>query len=87
MRATTAGPQTVTLEEQLMLKYSMAIHIKLVGVWDTVGDLGVPWLSFEGITARRCGLSAPGSAGRSSMDFMRWPSTSTGGHFRRHCGR
>jgi len=35
-------------EEQWMLKYSMAIHIKLVGVWDTVGDLGVPWLSFEG---------------------------------------
>jgi uncharacterized protein (DUF2235 family) len=38
-----------TLEEQLMLKYSMAIHIKLVGVWDTVGDLGVPWLTFEGL--------------------------------------
>ena len=37
-----------TIEEQWMLKYSMAIHIKLVGVWDTVGDLGVPWLSFEG---------------------------------------
>jgi uncharacterized protein (DUF2235 family) len=37
-----------TLEEQWMLKYSMAIHIKFVGVWDTVGDLGVPWLSFEG---------------------------------------
>lgn len=37
-----------TIEEQWMLKYSIAIHIKLVGVWDTVGDLGVPWLSFEG---------------------------------------
>ena len=36
------------LEEWLMLKYSMAIHIKFVGVWDTVGDLGIPWLSFEG---------------------------------------
>ena len=38
----------LTLEEQWMLKYSMAIHIKFVGVWDTVGDLGVPWLTFEG---------------------------------------
>jgi uncharacterized protein (DUF2235 family) len=38
-----------TLEELLMLKYSMAVHIKLVGVWDTVGDLGIPWLSFEGL--------------------------------------
>jgi uncharacterized protein (DUF2235 family) len=38
-----------TLEEQLMLKYAMPINIKLVGVWDTVGDLGVPWLSLEGL--------------------------------------
>ena len=38
-----------TLEEQLMLKYSMAIRIKMVGVWDTVGDLGIPWLSIEGL--------------------------------------
>jgi uncharacterized protein (DUF2235 family) len=41
-------PGDFTLEEQLMLKYAMAVHIKCVGVWDTVGDLGVPWLSFEG---------------------------------------
>lgn len=39
----------VTLEEQLLLKYSMAVHIKLVGVWDTVGDLGIPWFSIEGL--------------------------------------
>lgn len=38
-----------TLEELLMLKYAMAIHIKFVGVWDTVGDLGVPWFSLEGL--------------------------------------
>jgi uncharacterized protein (DUF2235 family) len=38
-----------SLEEQWMLKYSMAIHIKFVGVWDTVGDLGIPWLSIEGL--------------------------------------
>jgi uncharacterized protein (DUF2235 family) len=38
-----------TLEEQLMLKYAMAVHIKLVGVWDTVGDLGIPWYTLEGL--------------------------------------
>jgi len=37
-----------TLEERWMLKYSQPVHIKLVGVWDTVGDLGVPWLTLEG---------------------------------------
>ncbi len=39
-----------TLEEQWMLKYSMAIHIKLVGVWDTVGELGIPLFSIPGIS-------------------------------------
>jgi uncharacterized protein (DUF2235 family) len=38
-----------TREEELMLKHVMAIHIKVVGVWDTVGDLGIPWLSLEGL--------------------------------------
>jgi uncharacterized protein (DUF2235 family) len=38
-----------TLEERLMLKYAMPVHIKVVGVWDTVGDMGIPWLSFEGL--------------------------------------
>jgi len=40
----------LTLEERLMLKFSLPVHIKLVGVWDTVGDLGVPWLSLEGLS-------------------------------------
>jgi uncharacterized protein (DUF2235 family) len=43
------APGDATLEEILMLKYSMPIHIKLVGVWDTVGDLGIPWYTFEGL--------------------------------------
>jgi len=38
-----------TLEELLLLKHSMAIHIKLVGVWDTVGDYGIPLVTYEGI--------------------------------------
>lgn len=47
----------VSLEERWMLRYSMPVHIKLVGVWDTVGALGVPWFSLEGI-------------GRSSFGWM-----------------
>ncbi len=39
-----------TIEEQWMIKYSMAIHIKLVGVWDTVGELGIPLFSIPGIS-------------------------------------
>ncbi|HEY1983323.1 MAG TPA: DUF2235 domain-containing protein [Xanthobacteraceae bacterium] len=39
-----------TLEETWMIKYSMAIHIKLVGVWETVGALGVPLFSVAGIS-------------------------------------
>jgi uncharacterized protein (DUF2235 family) len=43
------APDDLTREEELMLKYSLPVHIKLVGVWDTVGDLGIPWLSMEGL--------------------------------------
>ena len=43
-------PADLTLEERLMLIYSMPVRIKLVGVWDTVGDLGIPWLSLEGLS-------------------------------------
>jgi uncharacterized protein (DUF2235 family) len=39
-----------TREELWMLKYSMPIHIKLVGVWDTVGELGIPLFSIPGIS-------------------------------------
>lgn len=38
-----------TLEELLMLKHSMAVKIKLVGVWDTVGDYGIPFITYEGV--------------------------------------
>jgi uncharacterized protein (DUF2235 family) len=31
-----------TLEEEWMLKYSRPIPIKFIGVWDTVGSLGIP---------------------------------------------
>jgi hypothetical protein len=45
-----------TLEEQWMLKYSQAIHIKLVGVWDTVGALGVPAFHIRGISRSTLGF-------------------------------
>jgi uncharacterized protein (DUF2235 family) len=39
-----------SIEERWMLRYSMPVPVKMVGVWDTVGALGVPWFSFEGIS-------------------------------------
>ena len=34
---------TFTTEENWMLKYSAAVPVKFIGVWDTVGALGVPF--------------------------------------------
>jgi uncharacterized protein (DUF2235 family) len=45
-----------TIEEQWMLKYSMAVPIKLVGVWDTVGELGIPLFSIPGISRSTLGF-------------------------------
>jgi uncharacterized protein (DUF2235 family) len=39
-----------TLEERWMLKYSQPAKINVVGVWDTVGSLGIPAFSIEGIS-------------------------------------
>ncbi len=39
-----------SLEEQWILKYSEPIHIKVVGVWDTVGALGIPWFHIPRIS-------------------------------------
>ncbi len=49
-----------TLEEQWMLKYSMAIPIKMVGVWDTVGALGVPFGHIPGISRSSFGFLTTG---------------------------
>jgi uncharacterized protein (DUF2235 family) len=62
------GPTTdITLEEQWMLKYSMAIHIKMVGVWDTVGELGIPLFSIPGISRSTLGFLTTGL--RRPIDF------------------
>jgi uncharacterized protein (DUF2235 family) len=42
--------QNVTLEEKWMLKYSQSAKIKMVGVWDTVGSLGIPAFAIPGIS-------------------------------------
>jgi uncharacterized protein (DUF2235 family) len=40
------GKQNFTLEERWMLRYSQAIDIDFLGVWDTVGALGLPFGNF-----------------------------------------
>jgi uncharacterized protein (DUF2235 family) len=35
-------PKDASLEDQWLVKYSRATKIKFVGVWDTVGSLGLP---------------------------------------------
>lgn len=42
--------QDLNWGDRMLLKYSMRTPIKFVGVWDTVGALGVPALSIEGIS-------------------------------------
>jgi uncharacterized protein (DUF2235 family) len=40
-------PQSASLEEQWLVKYSRPTRIKFVGVWDTVGSMGIPRGSAE----------------------------------------
>jgi uncharacterized protein (DUF2235 family) len=40
-------PKDASLEDQWLVKYSRATKIKFVGVWDTVGSLGLPLGSIE----------------------------------------
>ncbi|HXW49044.1 MAG TPA: DUF2235 domain-containing protein [Xanthobacteraceae bacterium] len=54
------APAGATIEEQWMIKYSMAIHIKFVGVWETVGELGIPFLNIPGISRSTLGFLTTG---------------------------
>jgi uncharacterized protein (DUF2235 family) len=38
-----SGERALTDEERTLLEHSRRIKIKMMGVWDTVGALGVPW--------------------------------------------
>ena len=51
-----AGTLDATLEERWMLKYSQPAKIKVVAVWDTVGALGIPAFSVEGISRSTFGF-------------------------------
>ena len=44
------GPGDFDLEERWLLEYSTRIPIKLIGVWDTVGTLGIPLGRIRGIS-------------------------------------
>jgi uncharacterized protein (DUF2235 family) len=56
-RASALGQLTdATVEEQWLLKYSQPINIKVVAVWDTVGALGIPFFSIQGISRRTFGF-------------------------------
>jgi uncharacterized protein (DUF2235 family) len=48
--------QDASPEELLMLKYSMAVRIKFIGVWDSVGELGIPAFSIPGISRSTLGF-------------------------------
>jgi uncharacterized protein (DUF2235 family) len=47
-------------EEGWMIKYSRAVPVKVVGVWDTVGALGIPVGHFSGISTSTLGFFQTG---------------------------
>jgi hypothetical protein len=53
----SAKKSDFTIEEQWMLKYSRPIDVKFIGVWDTVGALGIPLAGVPGF-------------GKSNMRFL-----------------
>ena len=53
-QAATAG--ALSIEEEWMLKYSLRVPITLVGVWDTVGALGIPAFHISGISRSTFGF-------------------------------
>jgi uncharacterized protein (DUF2235 family) len=55
-----AGTLDATLEERWMLKYSQPANIKVVAVWDTVGALGIPAFSIEGVSRDTFGFLQTG---------------------------
>ena len=50
------GTLNATLEERMLLKYSQPAKIKVVAVWDTVGALGIPAFSVEGVSRSTFGF-------------------------------
>ncbi|MEJ5087170.1 DUF2235 domain-containing protein [Brucella pseudogrignonensis] len=46
------GSVSLSLEDRWIRQFCLHTHIKMVGVWDTVGALGIPIGSFEGISTK-----------------------------------
>ena len=44
--------KVLTPPEQRLLRYTRRINIKMIGVWDTVGSLGVPFGNIPGLSRR-----------------------------------
>lgn len=50
----------LTLEEELLLRYSRPVPIHMVGVWDTVGAVGIPVGRFQGLSTSTLGFHHTG---------------------------
>lgn len=50
------GRETVTDAERRLMRHSRRVLIRMIGVWDTVGALGVPFGNIPGISRRRFGF-------------------------------
>lgn len=48
--------QNLDATERRLLRHSRRVPIKMIGVWDTVGALGVPFGNISGISRRRFGF-------------------------------
>lgn len=55
-RMRSGKPADFSIEDRWTLKYSQKINIKMVGVWDTVGALGVPGSLIPGISRSTLGF-------------------------------
>ena len=53
-------PGTLSLQERWLLKHAQAIPVAFVGVWDTVGSLGIPFGRLQGISRSSFGFLSTG---------------------------
>jgi len=79
-------PQDASLEERWLTKYSRPTKIKFIGVWDTVGSMGIPRGSAEA-KVHKYRSSTRTCASTTSTRSMLWPSTITARISRRRSGR
>lgn len=66
---------THTFEEGWMLKYAQPVPIKFIGVFDTVGALGVPFPILRRLKGSAYPFLNTGFVRTTNMRFMQWRST------------